>query len=450
MHIIYQESNLCAKNMKKYKSIIFSGTITLIVAGLITRVLGFYYRIFLSSNIGAEGMGLYQMIFPIYVLCMSISSSGIQLAICEQVSKDETKANSTLLSGLLISLPISLICSLILIFFGKYIAFSFLNEPRCGHLLAILALCVPFATIHNCINGYFFGKQNAFIPGMTQLTEQLGRIIIVFIILTFLSPFISHNVTSLSKIAVVGLLAGEILSTVFSIIALFCSKDRLSFTHKLSLKKRNSKLLHIATPVTLTNVSLSIIHSIEASAIPFFLLKSGLSRADSVSTYGILTAMAIPFIMFPSTITCAVAKMLLPVISKAKSQNNYERISLLASNTLKYCTVFGILCSAFFVIFGKFIGVFFFNSPTAGEFITILAWLCPFIFISSTLGSILNGLGLTKKTFIHNIISAFIRLGFIVLFIPVLGIKGYLWGLLASELACALLHTISVVKYLNT
>ena len=154
--------------MKTYKNIIFSGTITLIIAGLLTRVLGFYYRIFLSSNIGAEGIGLYQMILPIYILCMSISSSGIQLAICQQVSKDDSKANSTLLSGLLISLPISLICSLILIFGGKYIAVFYLHEPRCRNLLVILGLCVPVATIHNCINGYFLGKQNAFIPGITQ------------------------------------------------------------------------------------------------------------------------------------------------------------------------------------------------------------------------------------------------------------------------------------------
>jgi stage V sporulation protein B len=436
--------------MKTYKNIIFSGTITLIIAGLLTRVLGFYYRIFLSSNIGAEGIGLYQMILPIYILCMSISSSGIQLAICQQVSKDDSKANSTLLSGLLIALPISLICSLILIFGGKYIAVFYLHEPRCRNLLVILGLCVPVATIHNCINGYFLGKQNAFIPGITQFAEQLGRIIMVFITFSFFSHIIPKNVTTLSTIAVLGILSGEILSTIISIMSLFYSKNKLTFTHKISLKNRNSNLLHLATPVTLTNVSLSIIHSIEATAIPFFLLKSGLSRINAVSTYGILTAMAMPFIMLPSTITCAVAKMLLPVIAKAKSKNNYERISLLTSNTLKYCTILGILCSAFFIIFGKLIGNFFFNSPEAGEFITILAWLCPFIFISSTLGSILNGLGFTKKTFIHNIISAFIRLIFIIIFIPSLGIKGYLWGLLASELTCALLHTTSVVKHLST
>jgi stage V sporulation protein B len=436
--------------MKTYKNIIFSGTITLIIAGLLTRVLGFYYIIFLSSNIGAEGIGLYQMILPIYILCMSISSSGIQLAICQQVSKDDSKANSTLLSGLLIALPISLICSLILIFGGKYIAVFYLHEPRCRNLLVILGLCVPVATIHNCINGYFLGKQNAFIPGITQFAEQLGRIIMVFITFSFFSHIIPKNVTTLSTIAVLGILSGEILSTIISIMSLFYSKNKLTFAHKISLKNRNSNLLHLATPVTLTNVSLSIIHSIEATAIPFFLLKSGLSRINAVSTYGILTAMAMPFIMFPSTITCAVAKMLLPVIAKAKSKNNYERISLLTSNTLKYCTILGILCSAFFIIFGKLIGNFFFNSPEAGEFITILAWLCPFIFISSTLGSILNGLGFTKKTFIHNIISAFIRLIFIIIFIPNLGIKGYLWGLLASELTCALLHTTSVVKHLST
>lgn len=436
--------------MKIYKNIIFSGTVTLITAGLLTRILGFYYRIFLSANIGAEGIGIYQMIFPIYILCMSICSSGIHLAICQQVSKNETKAGSTLLSGILISLPISLICSFILIIGNKYISAYYLHEPRCSILLTILAFCLPIATIHNCINGYFLGKQNTFIPGITQLLEQLGRIIFVYIFFSTIKNNPPKSVTTLSTIAVIGLMLGELLSTIFSILALFYSKDGLIFSRRPSLKKRNSSLFRIAIPVTLTNVSLSIIHSIEATAIPFFLVKSGMTQLSAISIYGILTAMSMPFVLFPSTITGAVAKMLLPIIAKAKASNNYEWISSLTSNTLKYCTAFGIICTTFFIIFGKYIGIFFFKSPMAGEFITILAWLCPFIFISTTLGSILNGLGFTKITFIHNIISAIARLGFIIFLIPALGIKGYLWGILSGEVICAVLHAMSVVKYLNT
>ena len=448
--------------MKLYKNTLLIGTATLILTGLLTRFLGFYYRIFLSSKIGAEGIGLYQMIFPIYILAMSISSSGIHLAICQSVSKDEKRAGSSLFSGLLISIPLSLFCSILIYFGSNFIASNYLNEPRCQPLLLILSLCIPIASIHNCINGYFLGKQNAFIPGITQLIEQIGRISIVFIIFTFFSQNRASSPIALAIIAVIGLFASEIISTIFSIGALFLSKDKLkcSISQKNNILKASylSHLIHLnskkictlSLPVTLTNVSLSLVHSIEATAIPLYLHKSGLTTSEAISIYGILTAMAMPFILFPSTITCAVAKMMLPIISKAKASNNHSKIEFLASNTLKYCTLFGLLCAGFFIFSGHFIGTYFFNSPTAGSFITILAWLCPFIFISTTLGSILNGLGFTKITFYHNLFSALLRLSFIIILIPFIGIKGYLWGLLASELLCALLHTISVVKYLHT
>ena len=432
--------------MKIYKNTLLIGTAILILAGLLTRLLGFYYRIFLSAKIGAEGIGLYQMIFPVYILAMSISSSGTQLAICQLVSKDEKHAGSSLLSGLFISLPISLICSVFMFSSSSFLANYYLNEPRCQPLLIILSFCIPLATIHNCINGYYLGKQNALIPGITQLIEQIGRIAVVYIIFSFLIKNTSSNPMKLASIAVIGLLASELISTIFSLSALYFAKESYSGP----IRSKAKILRRLSMPITLTNVSLSVAHSVEAAVIPLYLHKSGLSTSTAISIYGTLTAMAMPFILLPTTITCAVAKMLLPIISKAKATNNSMKIQFLASKTLKYCTFFGILCTTFFVLAGHFIGNTFFNSPLAGNFITTLAWLCPFVFISSTLGSILNGLGFTKVTFYHNLFAALLRLSFIIFLIPSIGIKGYLWGLLASELLCSILHTISVVKYLNT
>ena len=440
--------------MKKYKKNLITGTATLVIAGLLTRFLGFYYRIFLSSQIGAEGIGLYQMIFPLYILCISLSSSGIQLGICQQVSQDESKGTSSLLTGLIISLPISIICSLVMFFFSDFLATNYLNEPRCQSLIVLLCFCLPLATIHNCINGYFLGIQNATVPGITQLIEQIGRMGAVYFIFSFLSFNTSSNPQKLAIIAVIGLLASEIISTIYSICALYfnLSKRRqLPKTYKhFKIQKNIKNLATISLPISMTNISLSLIHSLEASAIPLFLGVYGLSPSQSISVYGILTAMAMPFILFPTTITCAVSKMLLPLVSKAKSDNNTPKINNLTLNTIKYCSLFGLFCTFFFILTGKLIGSYFFHSYAAGDFITILAWLCPFIFISTTLGSILNGLGFTKTTFYHNLFSALLRLAFIVILIPYIGIKGYLWGILASELLCALLHTISVVKYLHT
>lgn len=440
--------------MKIYKNALITGTATLVLTGLLTRFLGFYYRIFLSSQIGAEGIGLYQMIFPLYILCISLSSSGIQLGICQLVSKNESNGKPTLFTGLLISLPLSIICSIAMFIGSDFLATNYLNEPRCQPLLILLCFCLPLATVHNCINGYFLGLQNAAIPGITQLIEQIGRMSVVYLIFTSFGSNISSDPKNLALIAVIGLLVSELLSTIYSICALYINlarKKSLPKTYKhFKLRKNIKELASVSLPVSMSNISLSLIRSLEASAIPLFLVEYGLSNSQSISVYGILNAMAMPFILFPTTITFAVSKMLLPLVSKAKSNNNTSKINSLAFNTIKYCSLFGLFCTFFFILTGKLIGSYFFHSATAGDFITILAWLCPLIFVSTTIGSILNGLGFTKTTFYHNLFSALLRLSFIVVLIPHIGIKGYLWGILASELLCALLHTISVVKYLHT
>lgn len=439
--------------MKKYENSIIRGTLTLMLAGFLTRFLGFYYRIFLSARIGAEGMGLYQMIFPLFGLCMSLSVSGVQTAISKYVSAEEKHSLKTLAAGLFISVPLSFVCAAFMFFGSDIIAEFFLNEPRCSILLKFTAVSLPMAVIHSCINGYFLGKKNATVPGATQFIEQLARVAAIWVIFYFAKDSFSDNIVSLAVIAAIGLVVGEFSSMVVSVVATIA--DRPSLNKKnvslsyASLKNTVRPLALMAFPLTMTNVILAIVHSLEATAIPFFLNRYGLTYSNAISIYGILTAMSMPFIMFPTTISGAVSRMLLPVIAESQAEKNTERIASLAMKTLKYSVALGLFCTIFFILTGKYIGNIIYNNETAGTFITILAWLCPLMFVSGTLGSILHGLGLTKTTFFQDIAGAVLRLIFIVFAIPVYGIKGYLWGILASELLCAVLHTYSVLRYIS-
>ena len=112
--------------------------------------------------------------------------------------------------------------------------------------------------------------------------------------------------------------------------------------------------------------------------------------------------------------------------------------------SLRYSCYMGVLCIGVFTMFGSQLGVSVFRDPDAGTFITILAWLCPFMYLATTLGSVLNGLGKTSITFFQNVLAMLIRLAFVLFAIPVFGIQGYLWGMLASELALAVMCFLAV------
>lgn len=171
-------------------------------------------------------------------------------------------------------------------------------------------------------------------------------------------------------------------------------------------------------PVSFTRIFLSLVHTVEAFLVPFLLVVFGLSEDTSISIFGILTGMSMPFILFPSAITNALSAMLLPSISEAASRNDFQLIKKTSSVALKYCMSMGIFFTGFFIINGYDLGYMFFGNEPAGQFLRILAWLSPFIYVGMTLSSIINGFGYTKTTLIYNTISAIIRIVFIIILYP--------------------------------
>lgn len=150
--------------------------------------------------------------------------------------------------------------------------------------------------------------------------------------------------------------------------------------------------------------------------------------------------MALPFILFPSAITNSLAVILLPTVSEAQALGNQGRIQRTIAMALRYSLYMGILCIGVFTLFGDALGQTVYRNEEAGSFITVLAWLCPFMYLSTTMGSILNGLGKTSSVFLHTAISMLITLSSVVFWIPSYGIYAYLGGLLLSELVLAFLH----------
>lgn len=139
--------------------------------------------------------------------------------------------------------------------------------------------------------------------------------------------------------------------------------------------------------------------------------------------------------------------MLLPDVAEAQASNNMEHVRYTSASTVKYCILLGILCTGIFLSFGNRLGLLLFHNKLAGSFIITLAWICPFLYLSTTLSSILNGLGKTLSTFINNIVALSIRILFIIFAVPVLGIAGYLWGLLLSQLVITLLSLLLLNTY---
>ncbi|MDK2968838.1 polysaccharide biosynthesis protein [Lacrimispora sp.] len=437
------------RKLSKRKYALLTGTLLLTSAGLITRVLGFFYRIFLSRTIGAEGLGIFNLIHPVFGICFALCAGSIQTAISQSVAANVKKGRSVFRSGLIISVAISMILAYFIIQFKDFIAGSILMEPRCAPLLIFLAVSVPCSAIHACINGYYYGMQRPSVPALAQIMEQIIRIGAVFLIADIM---IQSGITITVQLAVFGHLIGEAASSLFTVFAyrFFPPVMAKDFAYDSShFSETAPGLMQLALPLMGNRLVLNILASAEAILIPSRLQMSGLSDSAAFSVYGVLTGMALPFILFPSTVFNSLAVLLLPTVAEAQSEGNEKRIGTAISMSLRYCMYVGILCIGIFTLFGDDLGVSVFKDSSAGQYMTVLAWLCPFLYMATTMGSILNGLGKTSITFTQNVIAMTLRLFFVIFGIPRLGIFAYLVGALASELLLAFMHVLTLRKMVD-
>lgn len=425
------------------RNALIAGTFILTITGLLSRIIGFFYRIFLSNTIGAEGMGIYQLIFPVYIICFSLTAASIQTAISKFVAasvslKDKKASKSIFTIGLVLSLSLSVLVSFILYQNASFIAENILLESRCTPLLKILAFSIPFGSIHSCVNGYYYGIKKAGIPSLSQLFEQLARVLCVYLLYIIYTESGKEISTS---IAVTGIVVSEGVAALFSGTAILINFNGI----QENFKKTSSTLMHLknivtlSLPLTANRLIINLLQSAEAIFIPNRLRKFGFTVSESLSVYGILTGMALPLILFPTALTNSISVMLMPTIAEAQAVENNSSIKKAIFVTIKYCLLFGILFTGIFLFFGYDMGRLLFGEPLAGSFIITLAWICPLLFLSTTLGSILHGLGKTVQTFLSNMVGLSIRIFFVFFMIPRFGITGYLWGLLASQLITTLM-----------
>lgn len=439
------------------KNPLITGTIILTVTGFASRFIGFFYRIFLSRVFGAEGMGIYQLTSPVLALTFALTVAGMQTAISkyvagEVVSKDYRYSFSHLFAGFVISMIVSLLCTAGIYCYADEIAVYFLLEERTAPLLRIISLSIPMATVHSCINGYFYGIRKTAVPSLCQLSEQLVRVGSVYLIYYIC---LHRGLTPTISFAVVGLVIGESASMIVSLVALQAHYKHilppdygpLLLCNKGALWAASGRLIRLAVPLSTNRVIINFMQSVEAIFIPNRLLAYGYDHATALSVYGILTGMSLPLILFPGAITNSICVLLLPVVSEAEAMGNQRAIKKAVRKSIRYGFILGAAFTALFWFFGKLMGNLLYQNSLSGSFIMILGFLCPMMYIASTLNSILNGLGKTGITFFYSMVSLGVRLLFVFLAIPLWGIHGYLWGLLASQLVQTMLCLFSARHY---
>lgn len=434
------------------KKALITGTIVLTLTSFVTKILGFIFRIYMSNIMGAEGVGLYQLIFPIYMLIWAVSSAGISLAVSKKVAEHTARgkhadAIRTLKSALILSVGIASVMSIFIFIMAPWVANSYIHEPRTELALKYLCVCVPFMATACCIRGYFQGRQEMAVSGLAQVIEQIARMSIIFLLAGF---YIPKGIEYACALGALGLCAGEFCSAFFTFVMLQIKKHHLPRTRAtIPYRTMLGTIFTISVPITANRFLTSALSSIENILIPIGLQKYGMNASDALGMYGMFSGMALPLLLFPSMVTMAISTALVPAISEAVAKKNTRALHKTVSKSIQYSAVIGIGSCALFLTLGQEIAMACYGRSEVGELLKYLAIICPFLYLRDILTGMLNGLGLQKLTFKGNSIASIICIGTIVLLVPRQGIIGFVIAMLIQSSLVTCYHMWHTLKHVN-
>ncbi len=436
------------------KNTIIKGTLILTIAGIATKLLGFYNRIFLTRLIGVKELGIYQLIFPLYLLAFSISCQGIATTLTKQVSyhmgrKCPNDARRVFRYSLFISLSFSIVICMIMRYAAYPLSLYILKNTDCAPLVRIITIAVPFISVKACINSFFVGIDKPAYQGISHFIEQIFRIGVGYLLAALWSADKINAV-----LAVTSVVSGEIAATLLAIVLyrLYIKKHHKKNTNRSDIRQPAysstsyilKNLFRDAVPITVNNVMFTLFSSFEAILMPAMLYYYYADSDTAMEMYGIVTGIVIPFLLFPSTITTSLSTMLLPAVSYASAKRDTRAIKSALTNSVMFCLLLGACAWLGFILFGGFACEFAFGNKYAGTLLRKMSFLCPLIYLSGNLSAIMNGIDKAFQNLIFNIISIVIRILFSVTLVPAYGLSAYICGMAASYLVLNILLLTSV------
>ena len=323
------------------------GALILTVAGLLVKVIGSVNRILLSRLLGGEGIGLYQMAYPIYLLMLSVCSAGVPVAVsiivAEKVANnDYAQAHRIFKVTLGLMAAFGLFFALLLYgTAGLLVNSGWIRDSRAYYALVVLTPAVFFSSILASFRGYFQGYQMMTPPAVSQILEQLVRVTVMIGLAYFLLPRgLEYAAAGAAFGAVPGGLTGLLVLT------WFFRKARKEWKHKIekqtatvaeSVGSIAKRLVLLAIPVSCANLLIPVTSSIDMLLVPNGLGRAGFGVEAATTLFGYLTGMAQPLLMMAIIPTMSLAASLVPAVSEACTLQRPDEILRKTTSAFKIC-----------------------------------------------------------------------------------------------------------------
>jgi stage V sporulation protein B len=429
------------------------GALILLGANLINRILGFIYQYLIMTHIGGEAYGLFTMVFPIYMMALVLTTAGIPLAVSKMVSEEISlghyrQAKTIFHISLIILIISGTIVSISLFTLAPRLTNLIFPDPR---VLNVFQICTPtiiVVSIASAFRGYFQGLQNMVPTAMSQICEQIVRVLVGF---SMAERFLAKGVEWAAVGLAVGMLAGETVGLIVIVFQYFRTRNKAIPTEGhffLQPVQTLIKLWHLASPVTLGRLFATGLSSLDAVLIPLRLQAAGYNASQAVTLFGQLGGSAFTLLTFPSVFTFALSTSLVPAIAEATAQQRFQVVRARSFEAIRLTILLGIPCLIILFYFAYPLTAFF-KSTKIAPVLRVLAIGGIFTYLQQTTTGILQGLGKVQLPVINSIIAAFFRIPvmYILTGLPRWNVVGSAWAYVLGFFIMAALNLAAIIRH---
>ena len=407
-------------------------TLLLTATAFLMRTVSVSFNVYLTNKIGADGIGLFQLISTVYAMAITFSVAGIRLAsmrlVADNMALGKFNDRQIMRRCLLYSFICGTVIAVILILFANLIGEKWIGDVRSIPSLKVLGLSLPFVSMSAALNGYFTSVRKIMRYTFVQLAEQIFKIAVtVFTLKTVIDRGLEASCIAI----VFGISSAELFS-------LCCSYTvyRLSVCKPIEKEKGIDiwkKIFRISIPDTVGSEMRSILMTVEHLLIPSGFRKSGANPQSALATYGVIHGMSLPLVLYPSALLSSLSGLLVPEISALHVAGNKPRINYMISRVLHLTLIFSIGTAGIMFFNAKKLSLAVYGNDSAFIYIQILSPLIPIMYCDMSVDGMLKGLDQQVSYMRYNIIDASLCVALVYFLVPIFSVKGYIIVVFVSE-----------------
>lgn len=431
------------------------GAFILSLAGFVSKIMGALYRIPLARLIGGEGLGLYQMAYPIYTMILAVSTAGIPVAIsilvAEKQARGDYRGGMRIFRIAVIMLAIIGALFTLLLYNNSYLlANKILNDKRAFYAIIAISPAIFITAINSAFRGFFQGNQTMVPTAVSQVIEQFARVTTVLIAAYMLLPY---GV----EFSAAGATFGAVIGSVFALLVLIFFY--ITFPHKRGINRKSGvsqegflkvvgRIAYIALPLSLGGLVMPVMQVIDATIVPLRLQDAGYSMTRATELFGQLSGMANTLINLPTIITVSLAVSLVPAISEAVTKRQWALLQSRLSAAFRITLLLGLPAAAGLWVLATPISVLLYDIAEVGVSLAVLAPAALFLGLYQTSAAVLQGMSKTYLPVKNLLIGAVVKvsLNYWLTAIPAIGIRGAAFATVCGFLIAFILNYIDMKR----